>query len=193
MELSKRQTEIIDRSVEIIADKGIQGLTIKNLSKEIGISEAGIYRHFSSKVDILLTVLDGFNELSKLFSGIMETYEGTATEKVQFMFSKMIDVFAETPSLVAVFFSEEIFKNETVLKNCVIEIQNRNQTTVEMIIKKGKIDNNVRQDVDSSSLALIIMGSLRLLVKNWSLNDYNLSLQKEGNKLIDSLSIIISK
>ena len=193
MELSKRQTEIIDRSVEIIADKGIQGLTIKNLSKEIGISEAGIYRHFSSKVDILLTVLDGFNELSKLFSGIMETYEGTATEKVQFMFSKMIDVFTETPSLVAVFFSEEIFKNETVLKNCVIEIQNRNQTTVEMIIKKGKIDNNVRQDVDSSSLALIIMGSLRLLVKNWSLNDYNLSLQKEGNKLIDSLSIIISK
>ncbi|MGC9375649.1 MAG: TetR/AcrR family transcriptional regulator, partial [Bacteroidales bacterium] len=41
---SERQKEILTTAVEIIAAKGIQGLTIKNLSKEIGISEAAIYR-----------------------------------------------------------------------------------------------------------------------------------------------------
>ena len=53
--LTERQQEILDKSIEIISRKGIQGLTIKNLSKEIGISEPAIYRHFESKTDILLT------------------------------------------------------------------------------------------------------------------------------------------
>jgi len=51
--LTDRQIEIINKSIDIIATKGIQGLTIKNLSKEIGISEPAIYRHFESKTDIL--------------------------------------------------------------------------------------------------------------------------------------------
>ncbi|MCD4664213.1 MAG: TetR/AcrR family transcriptional regulator, partial [Bacteroidales bacterium] len=44
--LSDRQQQIIEESIKIIDEKGIQGLTIKNLSKAIGISEPGIYRHF---------------------------------------------------------------------------------------------------------------------------------------------------
>ncbi|MCK5088225.1 MAG: helix-turn-helix transcriptional regulator, partial [Melioribacteraceae bacterium] len=47
--MTKRQAEIIDESIKLIADKGIQGLTIKNLSKAIGVSEPAIYRHFENK------------------------------------------------------------------------------------------------------------------------------------------------
>jgi AcrR family transcriptional regulator len=192
MELSKRQTEIIDIAINIIDKKGIQGLTIKNLSKEIGISEPAIYRHFESKVAILLAILNIFSDLSQMFSGIMETYEATAKEKIQFMFGKMIDVFTETPALVAVFFSEDIFKNEKVLKEKVISIQNRNQNTIENIIKKGKEKNEIRNDIDTKSLAVIVMGSLRLLVKNWSLNNQYFPLQEEGDKLISSINTLIT-
>jgi len=192
MELSKRQIEIIDIAINIIDKKGIQGLTIKNLSKEIGISEPAIYRHFESKVAILLAILDMFTDLSEMFSGIMETYEATAKEKIQFMFGKMIDVFTETPALVAVFFSEDIFKNEKVLKQKVISIQNRNQNTIENIIKKGKEKKEIRNDIDTKSLAVIVMGSLRLLVKNWSLNNQYFPLQEEGEKLINSINTLIT-
>ncbi len=44
-----RQKQIIQESIQLIADKGIQGLTIKNISKSIGISEPAIYRHFDNK------------------------------------------------------------------------------------------------------------------------------------------------
>lgn len=44
-----RQKQIIQQSIQLIADKGIQGLTIKNISKSIGISEPAIYRHFDNK------------------------------------------------------------------------------------------------------------------------------------------------
>ena len=37
---TKRQLEIIETSIKLISEKGIQGLTIKNISKEIGISDS---------------------------------------------------------------------------------------------------------------------------------------------------------
>ena len=52
-ELSERQKEIINASLEIIAENGIQSLTIKNLSKKIGLVESAIYRHYESKTQIL--------------------------------------------------------------------------------------------------------------------------------------------
>ena len=108
------------------------------------------------------------------------------------MFSKMMEMFADQPSMISVIFSEEIFKNEDALENSIREILNMHQETVEKIIEKGQTQNNVRKDIDKQSLALIMMGSLRLLVKRWDINKYNFDLKKEGQKLLDSLKLIIS-
>ena len=190
---TERQTEIIDVAVDLIAKKGIQGLTIKNLSKTIGISEPAIYRHFESKTEILVTLLDNFREMAETLSGIMETYQGTAAEKIDFMFTKMLGIFTENPSLVSVIFSEEIFKNDELLKNKIVEIMNLYTETIEKIIRKGQKEHNVRTDVDSNNLTLLTMGSLRLLVKRWDLHDHNFNLNKKGKKLIDVLNSIFKK
>ena len=64
--LTERQKEIVKTSIDIISDRGIQNLTIKNLSKKIGISEPAIYRHFKNKMEILLSVLSRFeNQICK--------------------------------------------------------------------------------------------------------------------------------
>ncbi len=191
--LTDRQQQIIEESINIIDEKGIQGLTIKNLSKAIGISEPGIYRHFESKTEILLSILNNFKELAIMLSEMMETYEGTAIEKISFMFSKMLELFSETPSMVSVIFSEEIFKNEFVLKNKIIEILNLHAQTLENIVTKGQLEKNVREDIDNKSLALIAMGSLRLLVKKWDLNNHNFNLKTEGDKLIAVLGKVLGK
>jgi AcrR family transcriptional regulator len=190
---SERQQQIIGESIILIDEKGIQGLTIKNLSKAIGISEPGIYRHFNSKTDILLAILDSFKEMAIMLSEIMQSFEGTAVEKISFMFSKMIEIFMETPSFVSVIFSEEIFKNEDVLKDRILEIVNVHAQTIEGMISKGQLEKNVREDLDAKSLALIAMGSLRLLVKKWDLNDHNFNLKTEGDKLTVALTQILGK
>ena len=41
-QLSDRQKEIIDVSLELIAESGIQGLTIKNLAKKIGLDRKSV-------------------------------------------------------------------------------------------------------------------------------------------------------
>jgi AcrR family transcriptional regulator len=189
--LSQRQEQIVEESIKIIDEKGIQGLTIKNLSKAIGISEPGIYRHFESKTEILLSILNNFKEMAEMLSGLMKDFQGAAIEKIEFMFSRMLDLFSATPSLVSVIFSEEIFKNEELLKQKITGVMNMHAATIEQIIEKGQAENNVRKDIEVKTLALMIMGSLRLLVKRWDMNNHNFNLNKEGNKLISGLDKIL--
>jgi AcrR family transcriptional regulator len=191
--LSERQTEIINKSIDIIATKGIQGLTIKNLSKEIGISEPAIYRHFESKIDILLTILKNFEEVSTFMNTAMNNGNGSALNRIEFMFTKIIEVFSKEPSHISVVFSEEIFKNESILKEKIVEIMSSKVKAIEDIIKKGQDSGEIRTDIDNQTLALIVIGSLRFMVKQWDLNDQRENLLPEGQKLIEGLKLILTK
>ncbi len=190
--LSDRQQQIIEESINIIDKKGIQGLTIKNLSKAIGISEPGIYRHFESKTEILLSILNNFKEMAVLLSGLMDDFQGTAIEKIEFLFMRMLAVFSESPSMVSVIFSEEIFKNEELLKIKITEVLNTHGKTIDTIILKGQEERNVRNDIDRETLVLIIMGSLRMLVKRWDLSNHSFNLEAEGKKLIAGLNKVLA-
>ncbi|MEZ5149103.1 MAG: helix-turn-helix domain-containing protein [Bacteroidales bacterium] len=61
---SERQQQIIDEAINLIDEKGIQGLTIKNLSKKYRYIRTCLYRHFKSKTDILLSILNDFKEMA---------------------------------------------------------------------------------------------------------------------------------
>lgn len=186
-----RQIQILEISMKLIASKGIQGFTIKNLSKEIGISEPAIYRHFENKMDILLNILDNFKKMIKTMSSLPIDTTMTSMEQMEFLFSKLLKIFSEQPAIISVIFSEEIFKNEIVLKEKIIEIHNSNQHRIEQIIGKGQAEEDIRNDIDKKTLALMFMGAFRLLVKRWDLNGYNFDLKVEGKKLINSYKLFI--
>ena len=183
----------MESALELIAERGIQGLTIKNLSKEIGISEPAIYRHFENKTAILIAILNNFKEMAAAMAGMIPTMEGTAFDKIGFMFSKVVELFMESPSYISVIFSEEVFKNDDVLKNKIIEVLKQNELTVEKIIRTGQENGDVRTDANSRYLALIVMGSLRFLIKQWDIMGSNKNLLNEKNELLNSLKLLISQ
>ncbi|MCF6242600.1 MAG: TetR/AcrR family transcriptional regulator [Bacteroidales bacterium] len=190
--MTERQAEIIETSINLIATKGIQGLTIKNLSKEIGISEPAIYRHFESKTDILLAILKNFEEMSSFMDAAMSQFADTAMAKIEFMFSKIVDIFIDEPSHISVVFSEEVFKNEKVLKNRIVEIMEAKVKTIERIILEGQEKNEIRTDIDHKTLAMIVVGTLRFMIKQWDLKNQHHNLKVESKNLIKGLKTILT-
>lgn len=188
-----RQKEIVEAALELIGEKGIQGLTIKNLSKEIGISEPAIYRHFENKVHILMAILDVFKQNTDgMFREELDR-DLPAMDKISLLFSRNFEAFSQSPSLVPVIFSEELFRGESGLIGKVYEIIGRNLNALIKIIEEGQKNNEIRNDVEASQIAVIIMGSLRLFIKKWQYSDYSYDIKKEGKKLIKSLKRLIQK
>ncbi len=190
---TERQQEIIDVALMLINEKGIQGLTMKNLSREIGISEPAIYRHFENKIQILLAILDLFRESTReifekeLHSGI------SATEKIEHLFTRHFERFANNPSLVSVIFSEELFRGEPLLMQKIAEVIDKNASILTQIIQQGQQNGEIRDDISADHLAVTVMGSLRLFVKIWQFSGYRFSIKEDGGKLLTSVKILIQK
>lgn len=190
---TERQQEIIETALGLINEKGIQGLTIKNLSKRLGITEPAIYRHFENKIQILIALLD---LLKKNTSGIFESElnsDEMAVRKIERLFEKHFKSFAEMPSLTSVVFSEEIFRNEEKLISKISEVIEHNNQTLLAILTEGQRNNEIRNDIEAGNLVIFIMGALRLFVKRWQFSGFTFNLENEGAKLIESVKRLISK
>ncbi|MCK9452649.1 MAG: TetR/AcrR family transcriptional regulator [Bacteroidales bacterium] len=190
--LTERQQEILEHAIDLIAEKGIQGLTMKNLSKRLGISEPAIYRHYDNKIEILLSLLDYFtNSTSGIFNDQSLSHLN-AVERLKIIFNKHFEALEHTPALVAVIFSEEIFRNEAILSNKVKLIMERNAASIAAIIEEGKQKGELDLSIDTQQLTTIFMGSLRLLVKRWQMCNFDFNLKQEGEALFDTLNQLVN-
>ena len=186
-----RQEEIVQVALELINQKGIQGLTIKNLSKKIGISEPAIYRHYDNKIDILIAILNMFKENTENLFMQESRKDKNAIEKIEDVFEQHFSSFAKTPTLVAVLLSDEIFKGEPQLNQKVAEIITKNTKILTEIVQEGQQNSEIRDDVEAGYLTVIIMGSLRLFVKKWQFTGYSFNIKTEGRKLLESIKRLL--
>ena len=190
-EITKRQQEIINVSLELIAESGIQSLTIKNLAKKIGFVESAIYRHYENKIQILLAILDFFEQNTEYFFSNQLNSNDNALIKIENLFQNHFKKFSTSPSLVSVIFSEEIFRNEVELTEKVKEIMNKNTASLKTIIETGQRKGEIMADIEASHLSVMIMGSLRMFVKQWHMSEYKSNLVEKGSEFINSIKILV--
>lgn len=187
-EFTERQKEIINASLELIAESGIQSLTIKNLSKKIGLVESAIYRHYESKTQILIAILDSIStktkpEDEKEFESIFSLLEKQLINHFQ--------TFTEKPALVSVVFAEDLFQNEPLLvEKTRLKIEKSISELAELITK-GQKKGEIRTDIDPEIVSIMINGSVRMLVKQWKMTSYSFDLISKGKLLIESLKSIL--
>ena len=191
--LSKRQSEIIQAAIRLIGGGGIQALTIRNLSSEIGVTESALYRHFRSKTEVLSTLLDflGFIIISHYEN--VYRLKASSFERINKMITGQLKIFAENPSYAVVILSDGLYKNEKTLYDRIFKIMENAKSAFIKIINEGKISGEIRDDVTSDQIAFVIMGSVRLTVNQWSLSGFSFDLQKRGNILFKTIKTLIKK
>ena len=193
MTLSTRQEEIINAAIKLIAEKSIQGLTIKNLSSQIGLTEGAIYRHFNSKFDILLTILSSFlHEADKSLENACNS-DDPALKQIELIFMYNFNRFTERPAIASVIFSESIFQNDKRLSTEVLNLLNKHESTLKCIIENGQKNGEIRADVPCDKLISMIIGSIRYMVTKWRLTNFEFDLKKEGAILLDMIKMLIKK
>lgn len=191
--MTQRQSEIIRESLKLIADKGIQGFTIKNLANAIGVTEPAIYRHFVNKQKILIGILSLFKENKENFIKNVQSDDATPIDKLKSLFETRFKYFAKNRAIASVIFSEELFRNDPLLSEKVFGIMKENQKVILQIIKAGQKSKVIKHNVSADQLAFIIIGAIRLIVTKWRLSNYSFDLEKEGKSLWKSIEVLIKE
>ncbi|WP_017258285.1 TetR/AcrR family transcriptional regulator [Pedobacter arcticus] len=183
-----RQIEIIEAATARIDKYGIQNLTIKNLAADIGLSEPALYRHFASKNEILLGLLNYFiAEMKNRIQGIAMNPNNTEGNNLRAIFNSQLLAFTNKPAIVSVIFAESIFHFDDGLSAKVAEIMDLMHKYVSDNIKSGQESGKYSKLIGVSTLTTIIIGSIRLTVLKWKLSGHKSNLLKEGNAVLDGI------
>ena len=194
MTFTKKQQEIIEISIQLIADLGIQGFTIKNLSKRVGVTEGAIYRHFESKTEILHSILKAFQKESAITLDNACSSDKPAMEEIARIFAHHFSYFEEKPAVAAVIFSESIFQNDNLLSKEVFKLLKMHEDALMCIINKGQLSGEIRNEAISKvQLVRMIIGSIRYTVTKWRLSNYEFDIKAEGEILLDNIKELLKK
>lgn len=183
-----RQIEIIEAATRRIDRYGIQNLTIKNLAADIKVTEPALYRHFKSKNDILMSLLNYFiARMEKRISSLSVNSQKSPSENLIDLFNFQFKTFTERPAVVSVIFAENIFHFDEGLSIKVAQILDLMQGYVEQNILNGQSKGDFNAEIQSSTLATILLGGIRLTVLKWKLSGNKTDLIKDGRAVVNGI------
>ncbi len=186
-----RRREIVETSLEIIKESGIQRLTLKRIAKKIGISEQAIYRHFNSKLEILRAIITYFNQaLHQSMPSISE--KDPAIQRILTITRAHMEFIQKHPAVAAVIFSEEMFQNEPELATLVKDALFKRLEHITRVIQTGQHAGEFRADLDPRLVAHLLLGSLRLTVVVWRLGGFRTNLVQTGEEVVRTILQLIT-
>jgi AcrR family transcriptional regulator len=187
---SPRQIKIINAAVKLIGRKGITALTTRNLSKALGVSEPIIYRHFKNKQELLAGILSFLEENNRKIARVIVDKDAAALDKIEELYLRSFAGFMKTPGITSAIFSEELYQKERALAEKVLGIMGVTKKAVVDILNDGMQKTEIRTDITSEQMAMILMGTMRFAVTKWRLNRYKADLFAHGKELCDSSRIL---
>lgn len=189
--ISDRQLEIIDATGKILTNSGVSGLTIKNLAKEMKFSESAIYRHFTSKEEIIVALLDylAINMDNRYTNSILATQ--TPEEKFTTLFQNQFSFFKEHPHFVVAVFSDGLMEESQRINETILKIMSVKRKHLMPIIMEGQHKKIFTNAITTDELMHIVMGTFRLQMFKWKVANFQFDIIRDGENMIQSILTLI--
>ena len=190
---SKRQQEIIESAGKLLMEKGIKGLTTKNLAIEMEFSESALYRHFKNKEDIILLLIHFLSENINLrFETILKA-ENNAEEKFLALFLSQFQFFKKNPHFIVIVLSDGLMDNSEDIKKSIKKLIETNFAALKKIMTDGQESKLFNQEMEADSLVHFAMGTFRLQMLQWKLSNFNFDIEVKGMKTMTHLLTLLKK
>lgn len=183
-----RKDNIILTAIEIVDELGLQGLTIREIAGRENVTEAAIYRHFKSKEEIILGVLEKYSYFDLMIKNTIVDQNYKAKEAILFFIKSYVEYYENYPAITAILFAVEAFRSETYALQRMKEILDERLSFLEQIIEDGKIQGELNNELPAENLAYLIYGMVVFMTQMWRTENYGFSLK---DKTMSTLSAIL--
>lgn len=190
MDITPRQLEIIEAAGKILTSSGVSGLTIKNLAKEMHFSESAIYRHFSSKEEIIVAMLNYLaDNIEKRLSENSE--HSDPEENFKTLFNEQFGFFKKNPHFVVAVFSDGLMEESQRINEALLKLMNVKMKYLMPIIMNGQQKGVFTNAITTEELMHIIMGTFKLQMFKWRVANFQFDINRNGNNMIQSILTLI--
>ena len=191
MEIKERQLEIIEAAGKILTESGLAGLTTKNLAAKMGFAESALYRHFKSKEEIIVTMLQYLaTDMDKRLTACVAKLDDPV-EKLKAVFNNQFDFFQKHPHFLVAVFSEGLLEESKKINAAIMQIMATKRKHLLPIIKQGQLEGIIETSAPAEDIMHILMGSFRLHMLQWRMTEFLFDVKQKGSKLMTSILTLI--
>lgn len=180
-----RKAEIVNAALRLADKLGPDRLTTGAIADAVGLTQPGIFRHFSKKLDLWEAVAARVGTTmearwTKALSG-----DGTASDRIRALVVAQLRLIQATPAIPAILFSRELHTKNKGLRQAFFDLMTRFHRLIADQVTQAREAGELRDDLDPDDIAYLIIGLVQGLAVRWSISGRNFDLTEEGNRLLD--------
>ncbi len=183
-----RKEQLTLTAIEIIDELGIQKLTTREIAKRQDISEATLFRHFKNKNELLVSVLDYFVQYDADIFQSTKLHNLDPTQALVYLITAYAEYYENYPAITSILQIFDVLRYEADLTDIMKNIQETRTAVIQQLIEEAKQAGELRDEVDSQVVAVMISGFFRETCFNWRISDYSFSLRE---RLLSTLELLL--
>lgn len=157
--LNEKQIQILQVAEKLFAEKGFDGTSIRNISKEAGINIAMVSYYFGSKEKMLESlILSRTTDLKMQLDNLLKE-ELEPLEKLNKLIELYIARITKNRCIYQIVHSELSNIKRAVNFKSFTEVKKRNLESLEQIINQGQEKGIFRKDVNIALIPATILGT----------------------------------
>ena len=156
-QLKPRQLDIMQNLAKMLGEKGPVKITTSLLSKECGITEAAIYRHFPSKRKIYSGLVDFCEQnIFDLITNINSS-DGDELEKTKRMLILLVTFSEKNPGLARLLTREAFSVDETSLDERIGQMMSKIELLIKQNLQKYEQETKKKLALPTASAANLLL------------------------------------
>lgn len=155
---SAGEEAIIDAAIRLFSEHGFDGVSMRSVAREAGVSKSNIYHHFQSKEALYLAIMhSSAQRLSALVENLAEGKGGFDERLRAFALAHVEHIFANATTL-RLFLREAFSGDEEKSRVLVEQVVGGIFQRLIVIFEEGQEAGMIRPELDPGLCAMLIMG-----------------------------------
>ena len=162
-----RRREIADAALRVIAEQGLGRFTALAIAREVGVSDAALFRHFQTKEGIVLAAIERVEEI--LFAGFPPSGRDPL-ERLGNFFRQRVAVIAENPGVARLVASDSLAQAapaEGVAR--VVEFRRRSVRFVHACLADAAHGGLLAKGIEPAEAEVLVLGAILALTQGRAL------------------------
>ncbi len=167
---TSRKQQILQALAQMLEESPGQRITTAGLAKQVGVSEAALYRHFPSKAKMFEALIEFAEE--SIFSRVNKLKEGQipVAQQCHQLFSLVLGFAHHNPGISRVLSGDALVGETERLRKRVSQFFDRLESQLKQFLKEAEIKEGLRlQQTPSASanlLLVVIEGAIHQYVRS---------------------------
>lgn len=170
---SERKQEILQTLARLLEEFQGKHITIAMLAREIGISEAALYRHFAGKEQMFEALIEFIEETIFTRVNRITSDMPDADRQIQSILALVLGFADRNPGITRLMHGDVLVGENDQLRKRMVQFFNRMETQLKQILREAKLSEETQQSATES--ARLLMAYLEGRIAQFIRSGFNVS------------------